>query len=416
MTYDQMMNLTIDQLKEGKITDGACTKILLNIKKLKERETLLQQCLIDIDNGQIDIKTVLQQLNELMLTPIRAKQTDQDNDEDLPKLIIQVLEKVYQQLTSNTSSTTILSDMCNNLVGLFDRCYKHEAFSSDRHTLLHWRGPLMNKLQTSGKVEFKSMQSTSSLNRRVQLKPQTSMGNMNTTQITKPAVRNIKSTLSYYQNYQTSSIPLSRQNNFDANESNLIRRPAKSPTLVFTTNSDSNDDITSSSNHLSIVSSHSLQEQSSYHQTPPFITERSGNGSGNLRPSFNYQMSTPQRNNGGYLAANQHQLLTRKTSIDPYDDNNGEDKTKLCKTYSDPSKIHYYNPTKNLNQHSQISPQQGTYRLTSTPYSLRENLSRSQPTPTDANHLFDSHFSHESPIQKSYSDKEASVFYGKISI
>jgi hypothetical protein len=92
MTYDQMMNLTIEQLKEGKITDGACTKILLNIKKLKERQTLLQQCLIDIDNGQIDIKTVLQQLNELMLTPIRAKQ-ENDNEEDLPKLIMQVLEK-----------------------------------------------------------------------------------------------------------------------------------------------------------------------------------------------------------------------------------------------------------------------------------------------------------------------------------
>jgi hypothetical protein len=309
--------------------------------------------------------------------------------------------------------------MCNNLVGLFDRCYKHEAFSADqRHTLLHWRGPLCNKLQTSGKIEFKSMQSSSTVNRRTQLKPQTSMGNMNTTQITKPAVRNIISALPYYSNYQTTSIPLSRQHNSElsnqnGNDPNLIRRPNKSPTLVFTTNNDTTDD---QANHLSLVSSHSLQEQSSYHQTVPFITERSGNGSGNLRPSFNYQMSTPQRNNGGYLAANQHQLLTRKTSIDPYDDNNGEDKTKLCKTYSDPSKIHYYNPTKNLNQHSQISPQQGTYRLTSTPYSLRENLSRSQPTPTDANHLFDSHFIHESPIQKSYSDKEASVFYGKISI
>jgi hypothetical protein len=95
MTYEQMMNLTIEQLKEGKITDGACTKILLNIKKLKERQLLLQQCLIDIDNGQIDIKTVLQQLNELMLTPIRSKQNgqDYDHDEDLPKLIMQVLEK-----------------------------------------------------------------------------------------------------------------------------------------------------------------------------------------------------------------------------------------------------------------------------------------------------------------------------------
>ena len=96
MTYDQMMGLTIDQLKEGKITDGACTKILLNIKKLKERQVLLHQCLVDIDNEQIEMKTVLQHLNDLMLTPIRAPQTDQnnnDNEENLPKLIMQVLEK-----------------------------------------------------------------------------------------------------------------------------------------------------------------------------------------------------------------------------------------------------------------------------------------------------------------------------------
>jgi hypothetical protein len=421
MTYDQMMNLTIDQLKEGKITDGACTKILLNIKKLKERQTLLQQYLLDIDNGQIDMKTVLQHLNELMLTPIRAQQ-ENDNDEDLPKLIMQVLEKVYQELTSNSSSTSLLSDMCNNLVGLFDRCYKHEAFSADqRHTLLHWRGPLCNKLQTSGKIEFKSMQSSSSLNRRVQLKPQTSMGNMNTSQVNKPAVRNIKSTLSYYPNYQSNSIPLTRQhnsengnNNNNSTDSNLIRRPTKSPTLIFTPNNDVNDDGTgSSTNHLSIVSSHSLQEQS-YHQNKSFINERSGNGNGNLRPSFNYTPSTPQRPNGAYLAANQHQLLTRKTSIGPYGEpNNPEDKTKLCKTYSDPSKIRFFNSNQMANIQTQISPQQPNFLMTSTPYSSRQYLSRSsQLTPTDSNHLFDTNLINQSPIQKCFSDREASVFYG----
>ncbi|CAF4360633.1 unnamed protein product, partial [Rotaria magnacalcarata] len=63
----------------------------------KERQSLLQQCIIDIDNGQIDIKTVLQLLNEFMLTPIHVKQAEKSNDdiddEDLPKLIMQVLEK-----------------------------------------------------------------------------------------------------------------------------------------------------------------------------------------------------------------------------------------------------------------------------------------------------------------------------------
>lgn len=332
--------------------------------------------------------------------------------------------------------------MCNNLVGLFDRCYKHEAFSSKRHTLLQWRGPLCNKLQTSGKIEFKSMQS-SSLNRRVQLKPQTSMGNMNTTQITKPAVRNIKSNVSYYPNYQPSPIPLSRQHNSECSNQNgntnnnnnsidstLIRRPTRSPTLIFTPNNETNDD--SSTNHLSLVSSHSLQEQASYHQAKPFITERSGNGSGNLRPTFNYSTTTTQRTNGGYLAANQHQLLTRKTSIGPYGESNQEDKTKLCKTYSDPSRARLYNnspqmsnfpippsthpPTTTTTVNSQLSPpQQSVYQMTSTPFAQRQYLSRSQPTPTptNTNYLYDSGFMNQSPIQKSYSDKEASVFYGK---
>ncbi|CAM4872412.1 unnamed protein product [Rotaria socialis] len=418
MTYDQMMNLTFDQLKEGKITDGACTKILLNIKKLKERPSLLQQCIIDIDNGQIDIKTVLQILNEFMLTPIHVKQTEKNNDdtddEDLPKLIMQVLEKVYQQLTCSNSSTNILSEMCNNLVGLFDRCYKHEAFSPDqRHALLHWRGPLCNKLQTSGKVDYKSMQSSSSsLNRRTQLRPQTSMGNVNTTPLTRPVVRNIKSTVSYYSNYNTNFVPLSRQYNSDMSNQNgtsnqqdstLNRRPIKSPTFLFTTNTDSNDDSTGLTDHLSITSTPSLQERLINHQSAQFITERTGNGTGNFRPTFSCGKSPTQNNNGAYLATNQHQLLTRKKSFGPYGDTNLDDKTKLCKTYSDPSKIRYYNqiPTGNVQSttHSQLSPQQTSYRVTSTPYSSQQYLAHSQ-------------MNNESSIQHKFSDTSSPIYYG----
>jgi hypothetical protein len=51
--------------------------------------------------------------------------------------------------------------------------------------------------------------------------------------------------------------------------------------------------------------------------------------------------------------------------------------------------------------------------MTSTPYQSRQYLSNSQPTSTNTNNLFDSGLINQSPIQKSYSDKEASVFYGK---
>jgi len=95
MTYDQMMNLTSEQLKELNITVGACGKLLLNIKKLKERSASLKQCLNDIDNGQIDLASIIQQIYEVMATPIRSKQLELENnsEEDLPKLIIQILEK-----------------------------------------------------------------------------------------------------------------------------------------------------------------------------------------------------------------------------------------------------------------------------------------------------------------------------------
>ena len=331
-----------------------------------------------------------------------------------------------------------MSDMCNNLVGLFDRCYKHEAFSADqRHTLLHWRGPLCNKLQNSGKIEFKSMQSSSSstsLNRRVQLKPQTSMGNMSTTQITKPAVRNIRSVQPYYSNYQSIPIPLSRQHNSEtpiqndllsasskSNESNIIRRPAKSPTFIFTSNNDSTDEAQAAHRHLSLHGTHSLQEQTSDPSAAgSFLVERSAFDTGNLRPSFQYVTSTPQRNTGTYLAANQHQLLTRKISIGPYSDNTMNDKTKLCKTFSDPSKIRFYNPTPSGNLplssvHGQTSPSQGMFRMASTSYSPQSNyLSQSQTIPSTSNDMaFHPSSMNESPIQKSYSDKDAALYYSR---
>jgi hypothetical protein len=94
MTYDQMMNLTMEKLKDLQITDGACAKILLNIKKLKERSQYLKQAVDEFEKEQMDLATLVQHLNELMLTPMRAKPRDQEipPEEDLPKLIIDVLE------------------------------------------------------------------------------------------------------------------------------------------------------------------------------------------------------------------------------------------------------------------------------------------------------------------------------------
>ncbi|CAF1525951.1 unnamed protein product [Rotaria sp. Silwood1] len=373
MTYDQMMNLTIEELKELRITDGACTKILLNIKKLKERSIILKQSLIDIDDGQIDLQNFIQQLNELMLTPIRSKQLEQENnsEEDLPLLIMQILEKIYQQLSPNSSP-----DLSNNLLGLFDRCYRHEAFTNDqRHILLQWRRRLSNTLQSLGKIEYKTIQSSFIHT------PQQRRTNG------KPPIRPIKSaTNTYYTNNSLNTIPLvknksepyNNNTNNHFNESNLIQRPNKSPTLIYSTNDDIKDNY--------------------------------------LQTTFTGINSTSlQRHNGGtYLANQQHQVLTRKPSINPYDEintnnhHNNNNKTKLCQTFSEPNKIHFHNSRQS--NHIQLSSQQqNLFPITSTPYSQQQQhrhfISRSPPISNTIDIVS------SSPIKKCYSDNERSNYY-----
>ncbi|CAF1021410.1 unnamed protein product [Adineta steineri] len=359
MTYDQMMNLTMEQLKKLNITDGACAKILLNIKKLKERSILLKQCLTVIDNGQIELSNVIGQLTEILSTPIRSKQLELENnsEEDLPELILQILQKIYQQLT-----TTSPPDICNSLLGLFDRCYKHEAFiDNQRVIVLQWRGRLSAMLQSLGKIEYKTIQSTFSHT------PQR--------RSIKSSIRPMKSSLGlYHSNHSTNSVPLMKFNSEPQHNSlmnsNLIRRPNKSPINIYSTTEETNE-VTS------------------------------------IQTSFSCITSTPQRNNGAYLVNNQHQALTRKASIDPYSDNNSNNKTKLCKTISDPSKIRFYNPTQmNHMQFSSIrSQQQNLFPTFSTPYSQQTQFpARSPPTTTTDTST--------SSIKECYSDNEHSDFYG----
>ena len=329
---------------------------------------------------------------------------------------------VYQQLSCNNSSANSLSDMCNQLLGLFDRCYKHEAFSVEqRHTLLHWRGPLCNKLQQSGRLEYKSMQS-SALNRRMQLKPQSSIGTINSIQINKPPVRNVKSTLPYH----SSSIPLSKQckteslnqdaiNNYNNNSTdlNVIRRPMKSPTFISTLKKNTNEDTKTSTDLLSIVTTPLLNEQLLMNHQTSSTTKCSGNATGLLHPSCDHLKLTPPLNNEVYLASNQHQLSTRTISNNLYDETNSDGKTKLCKIFSDPNRIPFYNLIQNENlqssNHSQVSCRSTTCCMAPIP-----PLSHSPSTSNNSINQLDLKLNHvESTIQKTCPDTTSTVYYGK---
>jgi hypothetical protein len=100
MTFNEMLKLTYEDLRVMNITEGACTKIVINIQKLKDRSKVLKQFLIDLDNEQTDILNIIPQLNELMMTPIHPRQflNENQSDEDLPKLIVDVLEKSIDRI------------------------------------------------------------------------------------------------------------------------------------------------------------------------------------------------------------------------------------------------------------------------------------------------------------------------------
>ncbi len=118
--------------------------------------------------------------------------------------------------------------------------------------------------------------------------------------------------------------------------------------------------------------------------------------------------SSPPNNNGAYLANHQHQALTRKASIDPQGENNNNNKTKLCKTYSDPHRIRMQNLSQTNHIQSSNRSQQNLIRMISTPYSQQQRTFISQSPPMDTFGI--------SPIKKSSSDNEHSEYYGKNSI
>ncbi|CAF4261093.1 unnamed protein product, partial [Adineta steineri] len=149
---------------------------------------------------------------------------------------------------------------------------------------VQWRGRLSAMLQSLGKIEYKTIQPTFSHT------PQH--------RSIKSSIRSMKISLGlYHSNHSTNPVPLMKFNSEPQHnslmETNLIRRPNKSPINIYSTTEETNE-VTS------------------------------------IQASFSCITSTPQRNNGAYLVNNQHQALTRKASIDPYSDHNSNNKTKLC--------------------------------------------------------------------------------------
>ena len=258
----------------------------------------------------------------------------------------------YQQLSPSVSP-----ELGNKLLGLFDCCYRHEAFTVEqRHLILQWRGRLSNSLQKLGKIEFKAIHSVSSH----PLQPRRSM---------KTPVRNIKSnSILYHGNNPTSSIPLAQyisepQNKYSLMDSNTIRRPGKSSTANFPTGSEADENNKNNSRFC---------------------------------PAFTAMVPNSQRGTGAYLAENHHrEALSRKPSMYPYVESD-PNRAKLCKTLSEPNQIRFHKPSQmNSSPLSSINTHPNNYRMMiSTPYSQQQ-------------------FLNSSPIGKPYVSNDQSDYYGR---
>ncbi|XP_018414902.1 PREDICTED: protein Smaug homolog 1 [Nanorana parkeri] len=81
MTYDEMMSLNECQLEAQNVTKGARHKIVISIQKLKERHILLKSLERDILEGG-NLRGPLQELHQMILTPIKAYSSQNNNTED----------------------------------------------------------------------------------------------------------------------------------------------------------------------------------------------------------------------------------------------------------------------------------------------------------------------------------------------
>lgn len=90
MSYDEMMSITEDYLQSLSVTKGASHKLALCIEKLKERYATLVQLEQDFISGKIQLKTVLEELASIVLTPM--KPADDSSPNNVARKFLCVLE------------------------------------------------------------------------------------------------------------------------------------------------------------------------------------------------------------------------------------------------------------------------------------------------------------------------------------
>ncbi|XP_007886332.1 protein Smaug homolog 1 isoform X3 [Callorhinchus milii] len=113
LTYEEMMGLTEVQLEAQNVTKGARHKIVLSIQKLKERQNVLRSLEKDILEGG-NLRNALQELHQMILTPIKAYNFPQTQNIDEQR---QDLDSQSSLMSSDSSMGNRLSDGKDSATG-----------------------------------------------------------------------------------------------------------------------------------------------------------------------------------------------------------------------------------------------------------------------------------------------------------
>ncbi|KAI4490998.1 hypothetical protein M0802_010574 [Mischocyttarus mexicanus] len=152
LNYEEMLQLTEDQLAEQGVTKGARHKLALSISKLQQRYTTLANLEKDLlqqtrngtqstsfSQGPLLLVSILDELKVILATPLKPSQ---DSDpQDIPAQFTKVLGKLCSRLALDSVDDGILCACINVL----EKVLQHDCFTPhQKEKVQQWRSRLGN--------------------------------------------------------------------------------------------------------------------------------------------------------------------------------------------------------------------------------------------------------------------------------
>ncbi|XP_008543271.1 protein Smaug [Microplitis demolitor] len=154
MSYDEMLQLTEDQLAEQGVTKGARHKLALSISKLQQRYSTLvnleKELLTPIDTLEtfgdgpaLLLVSTLDELNTILMTPLKPSQ--EDDPQDIPAQFTKVIGKLCSRLVLDMIDEQILVGCIN----ILEKVLQHDCFTpNQKEKVQQWRSRLGNPRPT----------------------------------------------------------------------------------------------------------------------------------------------------------------------------------------------------------------------------------------------------------------------------